>query len=206
MTKRPQVELPSLALTFHELRAPLGFVASAATLIADEASEPVMQEQALMIMRAANRMLTSARAVLLAASSAPPPTDQFFDLHASIQHVIDDMRWTGLRMEQNSPHQGPAVSGSAEEFEALLSSLLLNAWDHGDRAHPVVVNVHEGANQVSVSVTNRCSATPRHNGLGLGTVVVSRLAERIGAAVTYQERDGWFTSLIELRPRGAALP
>lgn|GEM_PF-3588779 len=158
-----------------------------------------------MIMRAANRMLTTARAVLLAAVNAPPPADQFLDLSASVRRVIEDMRWTGLRIEHHALQQSPLVSGSQEDFECLLSSLLLNAWDHGDRAHPVVVNVFPGADRVTVSVRNRCSATQRHTGLGLGTVVVARLAERLDANVTYQERDGWFTSHVELRPGRIAI-
>jgi signal transduction histidine kinase len=198
MRESRPVELPSLALAFHELRAPLGFVATAARLIADDAEEPLLKQQCSMIERAATRMMMTAQTVLSAANNSPVSECATSDIVASVAKVTEDMRWMGLNIEGKFSGEIRGVRGSAHDLECLLASLLLNAGDHGDLAHPVTVNVHQEGGSVAVSIINRCAAVARHRGQGLGSVVVARLAERLGASVTYHEDDGWFTSVVEL--------
>ncbi|MCK9520951.1 MAG: hypothetical protein M0R74_18295 [Dehalococcoidia bacterium] len=197
MRNHEQVALPSLALALHELRGPLGFVASAARLMAGDAESQLLRDQCTRIERAATRMMVTARTVLSAAAEAPADTSEC-DLATSLSAVVEDMRWMGFSVELSLPPGPLPVCSAAEEFESLIASFLLNAGDHGDLAHPVKVTVHRGENALHVTIRNRCCAVPRHRGHGLGSLVVARLAARIGATVSAFERDGWFTATVAL--------
>ncbi|MGH2610983.1 MAG: sensor histidine kinase, partial [Tepidiformaceae bacterium] len=123
-----------VALVVHELRSPLGYMATAAHLLAEESAEADVRTRCDVIERTARRMLRVTESVLEAAGVlASNVRPQRYSPAEVAAQVVDDARGLGIDIELAVQH--PAASGVAwgvsAQLETLLQSLLNNALDHG---------------------------------------------------------------------------
>ena len=159
------------ALACHELRGPLGLVITAARFAAEEAPDDASRTRCELIVRAAERMLATAE-TLLASSSE---TDEALEFRpAERLAAIAEECLAGA-----FPVQLAVVAGARDAsafaapplFDALISSLLTNARDHGHAAHATRISVRLSGPTIALLVTNRRALHDRHRGSGLGTAI-----------------------------------
>lgn len=206
-----------LAVTAHELRAPVGVLAGTADLLEQNWAElpetdrsellQAMSSSSGRLQRLLNDLLTASRirSSALELQSAP------FDLATSIEQIVH----TALRFD---PEQdvvvdvppGVTVVGDADRFAQMVENLLGNALRHG--APPVTVSAETGATVVDVVVTDAGTgvpdgmrsrlferfATSSDGGTGLGLYIVRALARAQGGDATYRSDDGAFVVTLPL--------
>lgn len=184
--------LDPLTMVYHELRSPLGLVATAARSAADDCQDEAIRSRCEMIVRAAERMLRTANEVFELNRSAECLDRDWYVPAKIIADFVADLRGleVDVRCETAAGGGAVAVFGVRGQFEALLHSLVTNAVDHGDPEAEVVVGLTEGEGELVVAVTNRAASLERHNGMGLGTYIAAGLAERLGARLTVMSGEG----------------
>lgn len=196
-----QIVLDPVVLVYHELRAPLGLVATAAYSAIDEAGNDTVRERCEAIARSAERMLRTASQVLSVAAAAQAP-DQLADFApaAVVEALAADLDALDVRVDLRTTPAADmtTVHGSRDRFEALVQSILMNAVDHSDPGATVSVVVEANDDAVVVTIANPLPPRRRHHGLSLGSYVCSQLAEGLGARYGAGEEDGRFLASIEL--------
>lgn len=192
-----------MALVYHELRAPLGLVATAARSVAEDARDDDLRSRCEVIVRTAERMLRTAEAVTMAASVIEEDTgEEAFSPGAVVADLVDTLRSLGVPLELSiSRGRLPAVTGSAARFEALVHSMVTNAMDHGQRGLPVRVAVLPGSGSVVVEVKNRIADTDSHRGGGLGAIIANALARGLGATLTSEVSENEHIARVVLPAR-----
>lgn len=202
-----------MALVYHELRAPLGLVATAARAAAEDAPDAELRSRCEVIVRTAERMLRTAEAVTRAASGIEEDSSGAAFLPAAVVgDLVTTLRGLGVPLELSLPVDClPPVMGSAARFEALVHSMVTNAIDHGKPGVPVSLSVMPGSGGVVVEVRNAVADRDTHCGAGLGAIIVNALARGLGATVsTAASEDEHIARLVlpsrvrRSRPRGAA--
>jgi signal transduction histidine kinase len=187
------------ALVYHELRAPLGLVATAAQSMADEVDDDEVRERCRIIVRAAERMLRTAATVAdLGSDSAGTGV---FRPGPLVEDVVQMLRGHGVRIDLyvRGAIDVP-VAGSAERFEALLHSLVSNALDHGEPGSTITVTLGAAPGGVTVDIANDIALRDTHRGSGLGLLIASALARGLGARLDSSEADDRYVTRITLRP------
>lgn len=195
------VALDPVALVYHELRAPLGLVATAAYSAIEEADNRAVRDRCEAIARSAERMLRTATQVLAAAAAADTPSVRAPFVPAEVvKGLAADLRALHVPVEARTTPaaEGTAVVGARERFEALIQSLLMNAVDHSDPGAPIAVAVEANDDAVTVTVENPLPTRRRHHGLSLGSYICARLAEALGAQFRAGAQDGRFEATVEL--------
>ena len=173
-----------LALAYHELRAPLGLVVTAARSAADEAPDEHTRQRCEIIVRAAERMLRTATRVLDLEHASDAPTA------FAPAEVLDDVVVTlrgldvAVSLHASAASRAARVDGPRETFESLVQSLLSNALDHGLPGSCIGVEMRATPDAVTVDVLNQIDPFDHHVGRGLGSHLTDDLAAELGAAVT----------------------
>ena len=191
--------LEPMTLVYHELRSPLGLVATAARAAAEECDDEDLRKRCEVIVSAADRMLRTAQQLFdLARGSEPPALAPFSPSDAVLAIAADH---TALGREVDTVVTASArrtwTLGVREQFEALVQSLVSNALDHGDPLAPPLLQVAMDGDVVVLEVRNRVAGAPRHDGLGLGSYVVRGLAHRLGA--TLNETESGLEHVVRMR-------
>lgn len=170
----------------HEIRGPLGLIVMAAEAAKERNNDHQLQEQCESIVRTANRVLriTSSLFALIGGRSE---SEEHVSCPARVvRDTCMDLRALGAAVcfEIDPRALDAEVEGSSVHFEALLHSLLTNAMEHGEPAAPVEVQLCLDSDELTLRVSNRMAANTRRRGLGLGNLIV----ERVAAALPCQIR------------------
>lgn len=188
-----------VALAYHEIRSPLGLVAMAARAAADDCTDEATRARCEMIVRAAERMLRTASQVfhLNRASTAAPAA---YRPAAVVRDLVRDMRGLDVRIRVRIDHDAAdcETDGVAEQFEALVHTLVTNAIDHGESGEDIRLCIHRRGDALVVTVTNRIAARRRHSGDGMGTYIAHELAQRLGAELSTTSRRDTFRAQVIL--------
>ena len=178
-------------MVLHELRAPLGLMATAARSAADECQTEDLRQRCQMIVRAAEGMLRTANQLFQLNRAASAETlEPFRPFDVAVQ-LVDTLRGFDVRVVLlgDAASMCAQTLGVPERFEALLHSLLTNAMDHSDLGVPVTVELRTFEGALRIEIRNRPALVARHKGLGLGLAIADALAERAGTKVI-RERCG----------------
>lgn len=190
-----------MALVYHELRAPLGLVATAARSMAEDMPDEELRSRCEVIVRAAERMLRTAEAVtsITAGLSGDDDGSESYSPIEILSDLVETLRGLDVPLEfcADTPTT-PAVAGSGARFEALVHSLITNAMDHGDPASPVRLAVGRSPGRVTVEVRNSLSERDTHRGGGLGMIIANALARGLGATLTARAAEGEYVARIGL--------
>jgi signal transduction histidine kinase len=179
-----------ITLAYHELRAPLGLVATAARSLVEDSQDESVRDRCAVIARTAERMLRTSRQVVNVARTADTATVELYDPVQVLDDLCRDLHGFGVPIDvQATAHAlGMQVFGPRASFEALVHSLIGNALDHSEPDGAVRAVVDVAADAVLVTISN-AAGRRRHEGLGVGTYLCRRLAEQLGSTVT-TELDG----------------
>jgi signal transduction histidine kinase len=168
-------------LAYHELRSPLGLLATAARSMVEDSTEQAIRDRCAVIVRTVERMLRTTEQVFGVARTAGDETPTRFLPSVVLAGLIRDMDLAASVELHIEPDAGQsAVFGSRGAFEALAQSLLNNAVDHGEPGAPITVELTREDGELTLSVKNRVTAVRRHNGLGVGLYLCRRLADQLG--------------------------
>ncbi len=157
----------SMTLAYHELRAPLGLMATAAASVAEASPDATARAQCEVIMRAAERLLRTTARVLALAQPAPAGTEACAYTPAPlVERIVADFGDLDVQLDfaTSVVAARALVWGHEADFETLVSSLLMNAIDHGDPNEPISIFVEDDGTTVSVCIRNQAAtraAPPR---------------------------------------------
>lgn len=201
-----RARLDPMALVYHELRAPLGLVATAARSVAEDATDDDMRSRCEIIVRAAERMLRTAEAVTRA--TAMPSTDdsdgETFVPHDVVRELVETLRGLDVPVDLTMNTYGaPVVPGSGARFEALIHSLVSNAIDHGGAESDVHLAISGGPGSLVIEVRNAVTDCDAHRGSGLGAIVTNALARGLGATLSAGTTDNEYIARVVLPLRRA---
>ena len=173
-------------LVLHELRAPLGLVATAARAAADDCTDDDIRKRCEMIVRAAERMLRTTHEVFQLNHAFRADHCEPYRPVEVAQDIVSTLRGLNVNVRLTASADAQAVEsvGVRARFEALLHSLITNAIDHSDPAGEVIVVFARERGTAAVTVFNGVGASKRHLGLGLGAGLASQLADQLGATLS----------------------
>jgi PAS domain S-box-containing protein len=199
-----------LAVTAHELRSPVGVLASSATLLARHYDD-LTPEERVELADGVNRNAAQLRRLLedlLTASRAHTRTLDLRPVELPVEEHLESLV-AALR----SAHPGtevvldaaPGLVAYADpgRFSQMVDNLLLNATRHG--RPPVTVGARGEGSQVVVTVSDSGPGVPRDvlprlferfgrstGGTGLGLYIVRELALAHGGTVEYDADENMF--------------
>ncbi len=199
-----------LAVTAHELRSPVGVLASSATLLARRYEDLTPEERgelaegvdrnAAQLRRLLADLLTASRAHMRTLDLRPVelPVDEHLEsLVAALRNARPD---TEVVLDA-----APGLVAYADpgRFGQMVDNLLLNAVRHGQP--PVAVGARAEGNQVVVTVSDAGAGVPREilprlfqrygtstGGTGLGLYIVRELALAHGGTAEYDAAEKTF--------------
>jgi PAS domain S-box-containing protein len=215
----------------HDLRNPLAAVHALATLLQRREDLPASaRESVAEIDRASERMLEMIGTLLDFAASrftgrlpiAPVPTD----LGAVCRGAVAELRAAtpGRRIDLDVRGDASGAFDPAR-IAQVVSNLVANALEHGDRGAPVAVRVRGDGGHVVVEVSNRGPAIPPElrvvmfepfcrgsalrdasnaRGLGLGLYIASQVVRAHGGAIDVDSSDEHGTTFTVRLPRHVA--
>ena len=191
----------SMTLAYHELRAPLGLMATAAASVAEASPDATARAQCEVIMRAAERLLRTTARVLALAQPAPAGTEACAYTPAPlVERIVADFGDLDVQLDfaTSVVAARALVWGHEADFETLVSSLLMNAIDHGDPNEPISIFVEDDGTTVSVCIRNQAATARRHRGFALGTQLCEELARRMSATLRSSLDERQFSAQIEM--------
>jgi len=215
-----------LAVTAHELRAPVGVLAGSAELLRrhwtvlpeSERSELLdgMNASAGRLQRLLTDLLTASRIRSEALAVDLAPVD-LGPLLASVVRTVEVGSGTGKIVTDLAP--GLTVTADADRLAQMVENLLRNALRHG--APPIVISaeprddgaidllVRDNGEGVPADMESRLFerfATSSDGGTGLGLYIVRALARAQGGDATYRPEDRTFVITLPSggRPAGTA--
>jgi nitrogen fixation/metabolism regulation signal transduction histidine kinase len=131
---------------------------------------------------------------------APEPAMRELDLNALVHEVMTLYESLGSSIRLDLAAELPRITGDAAQLRQVIHNLLQNAQDAlGDVPHPsIVIQSAVAGDMVTFSVTDNGSGFPEHlikrafepyvttkvKGTGLGLVIVKKIVEEHGGAVT----------------------
>lgn len=177
-----------VTMVLHELRAPLGLMATAARCAAEECTDDFLRGRCEAIVGAAERLLRTAHTVFALAQASSTVQRSTFAPAASVRGIVGDLQGLGLaaRLAVESPAEEFAFEASKDQFETLVTSLLSNAQDHAEPGTSLDIRVSLRADGFAVEISNTVAERSRHSGLGLGSHIADQLAGML--PVTLQRR------------------
>jgi signal transduction histidine kinase len=178
-----------VTLTYHELRAPLGLIVTAARAAADECSDVAVRGRCEVIVRTAERMLRDAQELfrVFRAGATEPET---FLPDRLILSVFADLQELGVPLDIAWPETFEArATGQPAVLESLVHCLASNACDHLAEGGRIKVAVAGERHWLVLRLSNPRDPVGRHRGIGAGRLIEQRLADELGARVTH-EADG----------------
>jgi signal transduction histidine kinase len=212
----------------HDLRSPLSAITMAAALLERQASlEGTHLKRARQIASSASRMarmvdqlldLTRARL-----SGGIPITRRTTDLVAVVSAALEELTSAhpGVTLRADLPRE-LLGEWDGDRLAQVVSNLLGNAIEHGDRTRPIRVALAGDDDAVTLSVDNdgppipeavlhglfdplrggRLAASPKSKGLGLGLYITREIVVAHGGSVAVRG-DGPITFVVTL-PRHAS--
>lgn len=183
-----------VTLAYHELRAPLGLVATAARSAAADCEDEELRKRCEIIVRAAERMLSTAQSVLSLAEGSLPAESERVLLGSVVQRLAEEACALGVpACLTTGDDPGMMVDVPVSQLETLLQSLLNNAQQHGSDlpGEVIALAVHREGNCGVVEIKNRISSSVRHKGIGAGTYLANRIAAQFGGMIE-SSNDGEF--------------
>jgi light-regulated signal transduction histidine kinase (bacteriophytochrome) len=180
--KHSAVDDDLVTMVYHELRAPLGLMASAARSASCDSEDQWVRSQCDVIGRTADRMLRVIAGVIEASRDTGDETDSIYLPLEIVQRIVGDLQSIGIKIESDIPAAATTsvARGSASRFEALVNSLLMSTLDHGLPGAPIGVRFDCRDGEFALQVENQKGKAPRHRGLGLGSQVCQKLASQLG--------------------------
>src|SRR5690606_1435157 len=149
-----------------EMRSPLSLISTLAQSAGTSSDVQVIQRQLATIQRIADRTLRAVSEVLYGHKSSEPGGS--VPLARVVAALVRDHRQAGQRVDLGIQGTMPRISsGACALLEALLESLLANAFDHGDAALPVSVRLSITEGVLNISVSNAIADELDHSGLGV---------------------------------------
>ena len=196
-----------VTMALHELRSPLGLVATAARAAAADCDDEYIRRRCEVILRTAERMLRTAVQVLSLAGSLDEDPEEPFDPVTVTGRVVADLAELGIPAAFLTSEGLGAwlVRGRPAQLESMITSVISNAVDHGAAAGNITVTLSAVDSHVEITLENAKCAQSSHAGLGLGTYIVGELAKLLAASVEYWESDDRFWTTIRLRCSAAAV-
>jgi hypothetical protein len=199
-----------LAVTAHELRSPVGVLASSATLMARH-HEDLTPEERTELADGMHRNAGQLRRLLDDLLTASRAQNRTLDLRP-VPLVVDE-RLTGLVTALRSAEPDaevileapPGLVAHADpgRFDQMVDNLLVNALRHGQP--PATVSARPAEDQVVVTVTDSGPGVPREvlprlferygtssGGTGLGLYIVRQLALAHGGDAWYDDAEKAF--------------
>ena len=177
-----------ITLTYHELRAPLGLIVTAARAAADECSDVAVRGRCEVIVRTAERMLRDAQELfrVFRAGATEPET---FLPDRLILAVFADLRELGVPVDIAWPDAFEArAMGQPSVLEALVHCLASNACDHLAEGGRIQVSLAAEHRALILRLSNPRDLIGRHKGIGAGRLIEQRLADELGARVIHETR------------------
>ena len=184
--------LDPVSLAYHELRSPLGLMVSAAASVAEGSTDEAAREQCAIIVRAGERMLRTVGHLFAIAERADAEAEPApYRPVEIVSRIAGELAGLGSAVSVSTSPAAVAteVMGVSSDLEALVSSLAMNAHDHGKPDEPIAFTVDANDDSLRIRIANVAACERRHRGLGLGTALCRLLADRMGAELT-AERDG----------------
>lgn len=192
--------LDPLTLAYHELRSPLGLLATAARAAAETANDDDLRRRCETMARAAERMLRTTERVLDLASRSQPRASAIFSPVETVRAVVSDLAMLGsrVRLEVAPSAGGAQIAGDPAQLEALVQSLISNAFDHADDDAEVRVRIDAPGDEVLIAVTNEVASDCRHRGLGVGAYLCRNLAAQIGGVLRVGPEGSLYRAMLAL--------
>ena len=141
-----------LTMVYHELRGPLGLMATAARSAAEDCADDALRARCEVIVRAAERMLRTAGRVLDLAHAAELQASELFDPAEVVRSTINDLTQMSapVALTELSTTPGCISEGDAAQLEALVQSLITNASDHAEPGTSINVIISERLGRLRV--------------------------------------------------------
>ena len=199
-----------LAVTAHELRSPVGVLASSATLLANR-YEDLTREERTELAEGVNRNVDQVRRLLddlLTASRAHTRTLDLRPVELSVDEQLEGLvaafrnAQPGFEVVLRSV-PGLVAYADAGRFGQMVDNLLLNSLRHGQA--PATVVARTDGSQVVVEVSDAGSGVPSQvlprlfqrfgtstGGTGLGLYIVRELALAHGGTAEYDADQNTF--------------
>lgn len=189
-----------LTMVYHELRGPLGLMATAARSAAEDCADDALRARCEVIVRAAERMLRTAGRVLDLAHAAELQASELFDPAEVVRSTINDLTQMSapVALTELSTTPGCISEGDAAQLEALVQSLITNASDHAEPGTSINVIISERLGRLRVEFVNQRASVRQHKGLGLGLPICEKLASRLGAELACEPHGDHFRSTLML--------
>ena len=189
-----------ITLAYHELRAPLGLVATATRALAEDSADDEVRARCRVILRAVERMLRTTGQVFTVARAAESDAGEWFCPADLLSQLCDDLRAFDVPLEmQADPFTSTVrVFGPRQVFEALVHALLSNAADHVEPGATISVRARAESGALVLTIANRIARQGRHHGLGVGMYLSGRLAEQLGANLQTEVSGGQFQAVLQL--------
>lgn len=188
-----------MTMVYHELRAPLGLVVSAALSAADECDDAYIRGRCEMIARAAERMLRTADEFLHVQQPDVGSADGFAPA-TIVEDAVRDLRGLAVpvRFEAPASLRFLRCGGDPATFETLFYSIFANATDHSADDAPVTVELFRDRGEIELRVTNLVTGDDDHAGLGAGKFIEQALASALGATITAGRKGICYVSSLRL--------
>lgn len=180
-----------VTMVYHELRAPLGLMASAARSASEDCDDEWVRAQCDVIGRTAERMLRVVAGVI---ESARPDGSDIEARYAPLDiatRLLGDLEGVGIQVERDFDLglRDTIAPGSQSKFETLLHSLLMSTIDHGRPGYPVTVRFSFDGEHFQLEVENFKRNVKVHRGLGLGARCCALLADQLGLEFRVEDVD-----------------
>ncbi|TBN36302.1 HAMP domain-containing sensor histidine kinase [Pseudomonas sp. BGI-2] len=195
----------------HSLRNPLATIRSSAELALEFDSGPA-HKNINDIIGQVDRMSKWVRELLQSLrplNDEAEPVNLVAALHDSLMAFEHQIAKAGVQVVFE-PKETPMVLSQQVQLTQILNSLLANAVEAMDRGGTLTITLEptdtrgicvvvsdtgKGMNEEQRSMAFRPFFTTKQGGLGVGLVLVKRIMERFGGAVTLGSREGEGTSV-----------
>ena len=145
-----------VTMALHELRSPLGLVATAARAAAADCDDEYIRRRCEVILRTAERMLRTAVQVLSLAGSLDEDPEELFDPVTVTGRVVADLAELGIPAAFSTTRSAGAwlVRGRPAQLESMITSVISNAVDHGAAAGNITVTLSAVDSHVEITLEN----------------------------------------------------
>ncbi len=186
----PGASLDPPVLAYHELRSPLGLIATAARAAAESATDELTRDRCETIVRVADRLLRIAAQVLALNRPVEGEAEAPYRPADVLEDLVTSLRAAGVRIWLlcDGDSVGTSLEGVRDRFEALAGSIAGNALDHSEPGTAIEIRTFADGNAFTVAILNVRAETPRHDGLGLGSTLADAFARRMNGEITREAR------------------
>ena len=212
----------------HDLRNPLGVIATSARLLETNGLEPRQRQIVARIGRATDSIGSLAQLLLdytvLRAGKRMSIAPRDVEVAEVLDAVLDDFR----ALHPDRPVEaGPSCEGrvwwDVERVRRLIGNLLSNAAKYGDLAAPISIRCSGTPEEVTLEIENRGPSIPpdrlprifeplhqvadadrRAGGIGLGLFIARQIAQAHGGGIEARSADGTTAFTVRLPRRAPA--